>query len=92
MSRPEVTVTQLAWTDEGLTIQYFTDQDLRGLGKVMAQHGLSLHASHPDYREDIERLHDLAVKVLRNALEDFENSEPFRPELEQDDDERGMGE
>lgn len=92
MAKPEVTVTQLSWTEEGLSIQYFTDADLRVGGRVMAQHGLSLHAAHPDYRQDIEDLHDRAVRVLRNALEDFESSEPFKPEVEADDDEKGMGE
>lgn len=92
MSKPEYTVTQVSWTEEGLAIQYFSDHDLRAGGKVMAQHGLQLHAAHPDYRQDMELLHDLAVKILRNALDDYESSEPFKSDEIPEDDERGMGE
>ena len=58
---------------------------------LVRSHRLELSARHPDYRDDMEAIHDRLVKALKNALEDLANTPPtlFDPE---DDDEKGMGE
>ena len=68
--------------------------DVRVSGQVIRQHQLRLSMAHPDYAEDADSLHTKAVRVLKNALEDFRSSEPYTPEVEpdEDDDEKGMGE
>jgi hypothetical protein len=66
--------------------------DVRVGGQVVIQKQARLAISHPDYADDAVLLHDRVVKVLRNALEDFNSSEPFDPSLENEDDEdTGMG-
>jgi hypothetical protein len=92
LSDDDITILAVSWTPEGLSIQYGTATDVRAQGHLMAQHVLNLHHEHPDYREDMGKLHDRAVRILQNALEDFEESPPGRPDDEDDDDERGMGE
>jgi len=89
-----IEITNISFAEEGIAVQYIeVPHDVRVDGRVVITHQIQLHAAHPDYRADIERLHDRAVAVVRNALEDFHNSLPYEPEAEQDDDdERGMGE
>ena len=88
----DYTITSISWVPEGVAIAYMAPTDVRVRGHLMAQHQLSLHRDHPDYREDMTKLHDRAVAMLRNALEDFEDSEPWDGEDDEDDDEKGMGE
>lgn len=87
-------IGSVTWTAEGIAIQYMTSTDVRVGGHAMAQHVFNMHGAHPDYAEDIDKLHDRVERVLRNALEDFEESDPWVPELddEDEDEERGMGE
>lgn len=67
--------------------------DVRVEGKAIQQHQLRLSAEHPDYAEDMTLLHDMAVRALKNALEDFNSTEPYVPALpDEDDDDKGMGE
>lgn len=66
--------------------------DVRVDGHAILQHQLRLSAAHPDYGDDAALLHDRVTKILRNALEDFQGSEPWEPDDEPDDDDRGMGE
>lgn len=90
---PEIEVYSVTFAAEGLAIEYRElPTDVRVQGALIASHQLQLHAGHPDYREDIEKLQNRAVKVLKNALEDFRDSEPYVPDEEDDDDEKGMGE
>lgn len=90
----EIEISSITFTEDGVAIQYIElPTDLRAKGALVLTHQIQLHASHPDYREDMERLHDRAVKAVRNALEDYRNSEPYEPpNKNDDDDERGMGE
>jgi len=85
------TVQTIAFTPEGVVIEFSTPTDVRSDGHLMMQRQLHLHAGHPDYREDIEDLQYRAVKALKNALEDFATSEPYTPD-DDEDDEKGMGE
>lgn len=86
-------IHSIAFDPDGLIISYIeAPTDVRVGGRLVKQHHLRAHASHPDYAEDAQRLHDRAVKVLRSMLEDFEDSEPHVPEDREDDDEKGMGE
>lgn len=88
---PEIEVHSVTFATEGMAIEYRElPTDVRVRGAVVASHQIQLHAGHPDYREDMERLHRQAVKAVRNALEDFHDSEPYEPG--DDDDEKGMGE
>lgn len=90
----EIQVQTISFDPGGIAIAYIeVPTDVRVKGAVVMQRQLSLSAEHPDYSEDISTLHHRAVKVLRNALEDFHDSEPYTPGDEHDDDdERGMGE
>jgi hypothetical protein len=67
--------------------------DVRVEGKVVRQQRVSLSYRHPDYAEDAEALELLAQRMLRNAMEDFNESPPFTPEPgdDDDDDDEGMG-
>jgi len=85
------TVQTVVFTPDGVVIEFTASTDVRGGGHLMLQRQLHLHAGHPDYREDIEDLQYRAVKALKNALEDFETSDPYTPE-DDDEDEKGMGE
>ena len=92
---PEYQIHSVQFGEDGCAIAYMqVPTDIRVQGRVIASHQVQLHASHPDYRADIRELADLAQKVLTNALEDFNASDPFIPGLgdDEDDDERGMGE
>lgn len=91
MKPAEYTVATIAFTPDGAVIEFSSSTDVRGEGHLMLQRQLHLHAGHPDYREDIEDLQYRAVKALKNALEDFEQSLPYVPE-DDEDDEKGMGE
>lgn len=65
--------------------------DVRVQGLVGIQHQIRMDLGHPDYAEDADLLRRHAQRMLANALEDFNNSEPFDPDEDDDDDERGMG-
>lgn len=66
--------------------------DVRANGNVALQHTARLDLVHPDYAEDAETLRRICQRMLNNALDDFNNSEPWVPEDEdEEDDDRGMG-
>lgn len=92
----EIQINAIAFEPGGLVVSYIEiPTDVRVKGAVVMQRQVSLSAEHPDYAEDISSLHSRVVKVLRNALEDFHDSDPYTPgddEDDDDDDERGMGE
>lgn len=81
---------------EAVVISYMkVPTDVRANGRVALQHQARLDLQHPDYAEDAETIRRLSQRMLNNALEDFENSEPWIPDeddLDPDDEERGMGE
>jgi hypothetical protein len=94
MAEPdEIQINSITWVPEGIVIAYMCRTDVRAKGHLMGQHSLSLHRDHPDYREDMDKLHDRALAALLNALEDFEESEPWEgdDEVSEDDEEKGMG-
>lgn len=84
----------ITFDEQGLVIHYTSSTDVRVGGRLLQTHSLHLHRSHPDYGEDMEALHLKAERILKNALEDFEESEPWVPPADdnEEDDERGMGE
>lgn len=94
MTNPEIEVANIAFGDEGIALQYIdAATDIRVDGRLVLAHQLQLHAGHPDYADAIERLQALAVAVVRSALEDYAESVPYHPDVEEDpDDEGGMGE
>lgn len=87
-------INDITFLVDGLVISYMEHpQDVRVGGAVTQQHAIKLDFRHPDYREDILKLHDRAVRVLQNVLEDFHESEPYVPADDDDEeDEKGMGE
>lgn len=89
----DIEIQQILFDPTGLVIAYQDLDDIRVGGAVIQQKTVRLDVGHPDYAEDADGLHRKAVKLLRNALEDFESSEPHRFEQEPgDDDGPGMGE
>lgn len=88
----EYDIQQVAFTEGGLVVQYAElPTDVRARGRLVMGHQLSISAAHPDYREDIEALYRKTQRLLANALEDFEEAEPYTPEDEDDDEIKGMG-
>ena len=80
--------------EETVIVSYMhVPTDVRVEGQVALQHQARLDLGHPDYAEDAETLRRLAVRMLANALDDFNSSDPWLPPVEDDDedDERGMG-
>lgn len=93
MTVAEIRISAIAFEHDLLVISYIElPTDVRVKGQVVQQHQVQLSLEHPDYDEDASALHARAVKALRNALEDFETSDPYDPETPDPDDERGMGE
>lgn len=90
----EVQINAIAFEADALVISFIElPTDVRVNGRVAVQRQIQLSLEHPDYADDAASLHTRAVKTVRNALEDWEGSEPYTPETETDpDEERGMGE
>ena len=90
----DVEILGIQFQEEGMVISFIGDDDVRVGGRSIMQRTISLSVKHPDYADDMVALHHKAVKVLKNALDDFDSSEPYVPDLgdDDDDDEKGMGE
>lgn len=88
----DIEIESVTFAPQGIVITFFEPDNVRVDGAVVVTRQISLSKKHPDYAEDMDRLHDKVVRVLRNALEDWSESPAWRPEEEDDDDERGMGE
>lgn len=90
-----IDVQSVTFMQDGIVVQYMDlASDVRVKGALVRSQQLSLSSAHPDYRDDIEALHSRVVRVLKNALEDFEDSDPVDPETDQPDEDeeaRGMG-
>lgn len=73
-------------------IAYFDTDNIRAGGHLKLMTHLQLSLEHPDYREDAEELMRVAQRMLDNALEDYEDSEPYvEPREESDEEGLGMG-
>jgi hypothetical protein len=59
-------------------------------GAVVQSHQISI-ARHPNYNDDLDELMEMATSVLKDAIEDFNNTEPWAPPTDPDDDERDKG-
>lgn len=95
MSDSETTIEihSIVFSPDGMAIQFMElPTDVRVQGRAVLQRTLQLHASHSDYREDMAALHRLAVNAVKNGLDDWAESEPYVPDEEHEDDDRGMGE
>lgn len=93
MAEPRTQIFSLQFDPDSVVMAYMNiPNDVRVNGMVGLQHQIRIDLAHPDYAEDAATLQHMANRMLRNALDDFHNSEPFDPDLEEDDDdERGMG-
>lgn len=93
MSSSDIVIEGIQFHPEGCVIAFFDPTDMRVDGRVVVTRQASISRKHPDYNDDIEGLHHKALRMLKNALEDWQDSEPWQPEDDtDDDDERGMGE
>lgn len=92
MIDPHYVVASINFEPDGVAITYMhRPNDLRD--HIVLSHQIVLSAEHPDYGEDADSLQRKAVRMVRNALEDFANSQPYDPDATDDeDDEKGMGE
>lgn len=89
----DLRIFSVSFDEAGIIVGYMdTATDVRVEGAVVLQHQARLDAGHPDYGDDIALLQRMAEKTLKNALEDFATSDPWKPEDDEDDDEKGMGE
>lgn len=86
-------VNVLSFAD-GYAVVQFMDipNDVRDSGRVVVSRQIEVSLSHPDYREAVRKLHDRAVALVEDALDNWNNSTPYTPDEADDDDERGMGE
>lgn len=97
MAKPELMIESITWVEGGIAVQYSDSTDVRVGGKLMKTHVLMISGAHPDYGDDIRSLARLAERTLENALEDFDESEPWEPPDDPNDEEaddapiRGMG-
>lgn len=87
----ELIISQLAFEDDGIAVQYVDSEDIRVAGKVVIAKQISISRRHPDYAEDMEALYRKVQRLLANVLEDFAESEPYTPTDEDDDEIKGMG-
>lgn len=90
MELDKIDIVSIQFNERALVIQY---QLPTGVRKHMVKsEGLVLDRGHPDYGDDYEALLYKARRVLVNALEDFDESEPWEPDDEDEDEDIGMGE
>ena len=77
--------------EDMVQISFIDDADTRG--KVSMEKAVVIDLDHPDYKADAALMLANAHRLLANALEDFEESEPSptpEPKVPSDEDE-GMG-
>jgi hypothetical protein len=93
VTEPRTQIFSIQLDPDAVVMAYMNiPNDVRAEGMVGLQHQIRIDLMHPDYAEDAAALQHMASRMLRNALDDFHNSEPFDPDQEPDDeDERGMG-
>ena len=85
-------IAGVQFMDEGISISYMrVPDDVRLDGALFANHQLNVAERHPNFADEIDQLRTLVTKILEEAIEDFEESLPVEPDVD-DDDERGMGE
>lgn len=66
--------------------------DARVQGQVVMMRSVQIDLRHPDYREDAELVVAQVTRLLKTALEDWEESEPYVPaEAGEEDGGMGMG-
>ena len=90
MDIEQIDVISVRFEDRSLAIQYQMGTDVRR--HMIVSSSLMLDRGHPDYGDDYENLLHKVRKIVANALEDFADSEPYLPEADDEDNEKGMGE
>lgn len=86
-------IQSISFDEDGVVVQYADSRDVRVRGQVVMQRLVRIERSHQDYSDDIEEIEHNTKRMLKNALEDWEESEPWVPPVEDDgDDDKGMGE
>lgn len=85
-------VAGVQFADEGISISYMVlPDDVRLSGALFAQHTLNIAEAHPNFTDEIDQIRTQLTVLLREALDDFAESDPVEPD-DDEDDERGMGE
>lgn len=82
-------IVSITFEGDVVNMQYLTATDVRVNGYVGLAHQIQLSMEHPDYAEDALLLERQAQRMLRNALEDWSESEPWTPDDDSDDEEMG---
>ena len=90
MPSEEYDIHSVRFEPDALVIAYQSSTGVRKHMVVSTQ--IVLDRGHPDYGDDYEVMLHKAQRVLANALEDFHSSDPWVPDDDPDDDDRGMGE
>lgn len=90
----DIRISHVQWSQDGISIGFIDlDDDVRVEGQVVRHTTFDLSNQHPDYREAIEKLEKRVVRLVEDAMEDYNASIPFTPTAPDDDaDEKGMGE
>lgn len=89
----EIQIHQISFGDNTVEIGYTVfPEEMRVGGKVTMFRTVGINILHPDYGEDADLLMRQAQRMLRNVLEDYDESEPFDPSDQEDEEDRGMGE
>lgn len=73
-------IQSVQFEPDSIVVTFLDPDEVRVGGKVLLARQMILDRDHPDYGEDAELLHRQAERMVRNALEDWEHSEPVRPE------------
>jgi hypothetical protein len=84
----ELVIRAMSIDADSISIEYMElPTDVRHNGLVMQQHTVVI-AKHPEYQDEFEALEEAALDLLRDALEDYANTEPvqLRPAVDVDDD------
>jgi hypothetical protein len=92
VAEQKLEIQSITFMQDGIVVQFLdVSSDIRNKGALVLSRQLSISAAHPDYRDDIEGLHHRAVRVLKNALEDFEDTDPVDPAAAPDEEEQELG-
>lgn len=89
-----IAIHHVAFSPDGDLIEVsYSDlpDDARVGGQVVMMRSLHIDLRHPDYREDAELLVRQATRLVKNALEDWESSEPYVPAEDESEEGLGMG-
>lgn len=88
-----IQVHSVNFAGDHIAVQYMRlPDDVRDSGRVAITSQVQLFFDHPDYKDGARKLQDRVRALVEDGLENFADTEPYVPERDEDDDDRGMGE